>query len=202
MLRPYRRQGRGACRFLHVSCLILRKSGESALSPAPCSTMSPEAKTCPWTNSSNKLPTASGRPRASIKKPRSRWTVSCSCAKTRPSPLEACLYEPVLCLILQGEKQVSLGQQTLSFGPGRVPPGQPRPARALADHAGAVSGAGASGRPRHRAQALRRGRRLGARRGARSLGGDASRGPRAARRPAPLPRAGASRPPTPRCSAR
>jgi AraC-like DNA-binding protein len=35
-----------------------------------------------------------------------------------PSPLEACLYEPVLCLILQGAKQVSLGQKTLSFGPG------------------------------------------------------------------------------------
>ncbi|MGC4118506.1 MAG: AraC family transcriptional regulator [Myxococcales bacterium] len=36
----------------------------------------------------------------------------------RPSPLEASLYEPVLCLILQGRKQLSLGAQTLSFGPG------------------------------------------------------------------------------------
>src|SRR5688572_5540619 len=35
-----------------------------------------------------------------------------------PSPLEASLYEPVLCLILQGRKQVSIGEQTLSFGPG------------------------------------------------------------------------------------
>jgi AraC-like DNA-binding protein len=35
-----------------------------------------------------------------------------------PSAFEACLYEPVLCLILQGRKQVSLGEQTLSFGPG------------------------------------------------------------------------------------
>lgn len=35
-----------------------------------------------------------------------------------PSPLEAKLYEPVLCLILQGRKQVVLGEQTLSFGPG------------------------------------------------------------------------------------
>jgi AraC-like DNA-binding protein len=35
-----------------------------------------------------------------------------------PSPLEASLYEPVLCLILQGEKQVTIGGQTLSFGPG------------------------------------------------------------------------------------
>lgn len=35
-----------------------------------------------------------------------------------PSPLEATLYEPVLCLILQGAKQVSIGEQTLSFGPG------------------------------------------------------------------------------------
>src|SRR5688500_7787616 len=34
------------------------------------------------------------------------------------SSFEACLYEPVLCLILQGRKQVSLGEQTLSFGPG------------------------------------------------------------------------------------
>lgn len=35
-----------------------------------------------------------------------------------PSALEAYLYEPVLCLILQGRKQVSIGDQTLSFGPG------------------------------------------------------------------------------------
>jgi AraC-like DNA-binding protein len=35
-----------------------------------------------------------------------------------PSSLEVSLYEPVLCLILQGRKQVSLGEQTLSFGPG------------------------------------------------------------------------------------
>jgi len=35
-----------------------------------------------------------------------------------PSALEATLYEPVLCLILQGRKQVSIGEQTLSFGPG------------------------------------------------------------------------------------
>lgn len=34
-----------------------------------------------------------------------------------PSALEASLYEPVLCLILQGRKQVSIGGQTLSFGP-------------------------------------------------------------------------------------
>lgn len=35
-----------------------------------------------------------------------------------PSPLEASLYEPVLCLILQGEKRVTIGDLTLSFGPG------------------------------------------------------------------------------------
>jgi AraC-like DNA-binding protein len=35
-----------------------------------------------------------------------------------PSSLEASLYEPVLCLILQGGKQVAIGEQTLSFGPG------------------------------------------------------------------------------------
>lgn len=34
------------------------------------------------------------------------------------SPLEASLYEPVLCLILQGRKQVKFGEYTLSFGPG------------------------------------------------------------------------------------
>jgi AraC-like DNA-binding protein len=34
------------------------------------------------------------------------------------SPFEDSLYEPVLCLILQGRKQVSIGEQTLSFGPG------------------------------------------------------------------------------------
>ena len=35
-----------------------------------------------------------------------------------PSSFEASLYEPVLCLILRGGKQVSIGEQTLSFGPG------------------------------------------------------------------------------------
>jgi len=35
-----------------------------------------------------------------------------------PSPLDATLYAPVLCLILQGRKQVAFGEETLSFGPG------------------------------------------------------------------------------------
>src|SRR5215472_14192782 len=35
-----------------------------------------------------------------------------------PSSFEASLYEPVLCLILQGGKQVAIGGRTLSFGPG------------------------------------------------------------------------------------
>jgi AraC-like DNA-binding protein len=35
-----------------------------------------------------------------------------------PSEFEASLYEPVLCLILQGRKQVSLGERNLAFGPG------------------------------------------------------------------------------------
>jgi AraC-like DNA-binding protein len=35
-----------------------------------------------------------------------------------PSSLEASLYEPVLCLILRGRKQVSIGEQSFSFGPG------------------------------------------------------------------------------------
>lgn len=35
-----------------------------------------------------------------------------------PSSFESSLYEPVLCLILQGRKQVSIGEQTLSFGAG------------------------------------------------------------------------------------
>ncbi len=35
-----------------------------------------------------------------------------------PSSFEASLYESVLCLILQGRKQVCIGEQTLSFGPG------------------------------------------------------------------------------------
>jgi AraC-like DNA-binding protein len=34
------------------------------------------------------------------------------------SSLEATLYGPVLCLILQGRKQLTIGEQTLSFGPG------------------------------------------------------------------------------------
>jgi hypothetical protein len=36
----------------------------------------------------------------------------------KPSPLEASLYEPVICLILQGRKEVTIGEATLSFGPG------------------------------------------------------------------------------------
>jgi AraC-like DNA-binding protein len=35
-----------------------------------------------------------------------------------PGAFEPSLYEPVLCLVLQGSKQVSIGEQTLSFGPG------------------------------------------------------------------------------------
>jgi len=35
-----------------------------------------------------------------------------------PSSFDATLYEPVLCLILQGRKQISLGEETWSFGPG------------------------------------------------------------------------------------
>jgi AraC-like DNA-binding protein len=35
-----------------------------------------------------------------------------------PSSFESSLYEPVLCLVLQGRKQVSIGEETLSFGPG------------------------------------------------------------------------------------
>lgn len=35
-----------------------------------------------------------------------------------PSAFEATVYEPVMCLILRGRKQVSVGQQTLSFGSG------------------------------------------------------------------------------------
>jgi AraC-like DNA-binding protein len=36
-----------------------------------------------------------------------------------PSAFEPSLYDPVLCLILQGRNQVSIGGQTLSFGPGQ-----------------------------------------------------------------------------------
>jgi AraC-like DNA-binding protein len=35
-----------------------------------------------------------------------------------PSPIEAMMYDPVLCLILQGGKQVSFGKRTLAFGAG------------------------------------------------------------------------------------
>jgi AraC-like DNA-binding protein len=38
--------------------------------------------------------------------------------QTVPSSFQASLYEPVLCLILQGGKEVAIGEQTLSFGPG------------------------------------------------------------------------------------
>jgi len=38
--------------------------------------------------------------------------------RNSPSSLEASLYDPVLCLILQGRKQVSIGEETLSFGAG------------------------------------------------------------------------------------
>lgn len=39
-------------------------------------------------------------------------------AQDAASSFEASLYDPVLCLILQGRKQVSLGEQSSSFGPG------------------------------------------------------------------------------------
>jgi AraC-like DNA-binding protein len=39
-------------------------------------------------------------------------------AQDSPSAFEASLYEPVLCLILEGRKLVALGEQSLSFGPG------------------------------------------------------------------------------------
>lgn len=38
--------------------------------------------------------------------------------RDKPSSLEASLYEPVLCLILQGRKEVSIGVEAFSFGPG------------------------------------------------------------------------------------
>jgi AraC-like DNA-binding protein/RimJ/RimL family protein N-acetyltransferase len=40
----------------------------------------------------------------------------------RPSSFEASLYEPVLCLILQGRKEVSIGGQIVSVGPGECLP--------------------------------------------------------------------------------
>ncbi|MCH9685455.1 MAG: AraC family transcriptional regulator [Deltaproteobacteria bacterium] len=36
----------------------------------------------------------------------------------QPTPLVAALYEPVVCLILQGRKETMLGDQTVGFGPG------------------------------------------------------------------------------------
>lgn len=39
-------------------------------------------------------------------------------AHATPSPIDASLYEPVICLILRGRKQVAIGARTLSFGPG------------------------------------------------------------------------------------
>lgn len=36
----------------------------------------------------------------------------------RPTPLSATLYEPVVCLILQGEKETAAGETRLRFGPG------------------------------------------------------------------------------------
>jgi len=39
-------------------------------------------------------------------------------AQESPTSFEAQVYDPVLCLILQGRKQVSIGGQRLSFGPG------------------------------------------------------------------------------------
>ncbi len=38
--------------------------------------------------------------------------------RDKASSLEASLYEPVLCLILQGRKEVSIGEESFSFGPG------------------------------------------------------------------------------------
>ncbi len=39
--------------------------------------------------------------------------------RSTASSFEASLYEPVLCLILQGKKEVAIGEQSLAFGPGQ-----------------------------------------------------------------------------------
>ena len=36
----------------------------------------------------------------------------------KPTPLEATLYEPVICLILQGQKEVCVGEAVVRVGPG------------------------------------------------------------------------------------
>jgi len=38
--------------------------------------------------------------------------------QSSPTSFESSLYEPVLCLVLQGRKQASIGEQTLAFGTG------------------------------------------------------------------------------------
>lgn len=38
--------------------------------------------------------------------------------RATPGPLQASIYEPVLCVILQGAKEVAIAEQSLSFGPG------------------------------------------------------------------------------------
>ena len=47
-----------------------------------------------------------------------RWTVSCCSGMKLRARSRLSLYEPVLCLILQGRKQVSIGDRTFSFGQG------------------------------------------------------------------------------------
>jgi len=37
---------------------------------------------------------------------------------SRPTPIEATVYEPVVCLILRGRKQTTAGPMTVNFGPG------------------------------------------------------------------------------------
>ena len=58
------------------------------------------------------------RSKTAINKSHNRWRGLLLLRQDSSSSFEASLYEPVLCLILQGRKQVSIGERTLSFGPG------------------------------------------------------------------------------------
>lgn len=88
---------RGACPFLQTACLILQVTGECVVVHMQLEGLIEQA---------------------SRARPARLMDGLVLFRQEAPSALEVSLYEPVLCLILQGRKQVSIGEQTLSFGPG------------------------------------------------------------------------------------
>src|SRR4051812_45100929 len=97
MGRTYSRRNRGACQFLRSACLILFLATESFRARMHLEGLIDQAARLHQSATIGDL---------------------LLYRQNTPSPIEVSVYEPVICLILQGRKQVTIGEQTLSFSPG------------------------------------------------------------------------------------